>query len=241
MITKPCAECGKDFEVDDTKRNWQHKKICSDECQRAYTNKQARLKYKPIEWPQKKVCVRCSADFLVHEGGNIAQKYCNAECQYAGKLEKKAAEVEARRQPKRCEHCGNAFIAGKFTAHKQRFCSNECRVFAKNKMRYQDGTDRAKIRNSYKYDFKIIKPQILERDNYACVICESREDSHVHHWDNSGGHDHVNNAHENLVTLCNTCHSAIHRVTLARIDGKWVLDSKIFALLGLTGEIPIKS
>jgi hypothetical protein len=241
MITKACAECGNQFEVDDTKRNWQHAKLCSDQCRKSVERRRANEKYKPIEWPQKKVCIRCSADFLVHEGGNMAQKYCGSVCQLAAKGEKRSAEVEARRQAKRCEHCGTAFMADKFAGHKQRYCSDNCRSLARNKQQYEIGATKSKIRNAYKYDFRRIKPKIIARDNGQCVICGSAENVHVHHWDNSGGTMAVNNADDNLACLCGVCHYAIHGVTLAKLDGKWVLDSKIFALLGLTGEIPIKS
>jgi hypothetical protein len=240
MITKACNECGKEFEVDDSKRNWQSKKYCSAECQRVVMNRAARMKYKQIEWTQKKVCVRCRADFLIHEGGNMAQKYCTAECQLAAKAEKQAVMVEARRQAKRCEHCGIAFLGNKFAGHKQRYCSDKCRTLSLNKRRYANGTDGSKTRNAYKYDFKHIKPRIMARDNSQCVICGSSENVHVHHWDNSGGTLGVNNADDNLACLCSVCHYAIHGVTLAKINGKWVLDSKIFELLGLTGDIPIK-
>jgi len=241
MLTKQCVECGKDFEVDDSKRNWQSRKLCSDECRKAVERRRANAKYKPIEWPQQKVCIRCSAPFLVHEGGNMVQKYCTAECQLAAKGEKKAAEVEARRKPKRCEECGTAFLAGKFTGHKQRYCSNACREKSRNRQRYADGSDGSKLRNGYKYDFKRIKPQILDRDGGECVICGSSERVHVHHWDNSGGTEQVNNSHDNLGTMCGVCHYAIHGVTLAKVNGKWVLDGKIFTLLGLTGSLPIKT
>lgn len=241
MLTRQCAECGSDFEVDDTRRNWQRVKICSDECKRAIANRAKKAAYTPIEWPQQKVCVRCSAQFLVNEGGNMAQKYCNAECQLAAKGEKKAAEVEARRKPKRCEECGAAFLAGKFTGHKQRYCTDECRSKSRNRQRYAEGSDGSKRRNAYKYDFLRIKPQILARDGGKCVLCGSGDNVHVHHWDNTGGKtEAVNNEFDNLATLCGGCHYAIHGVTLAKVNGKWVLDSKIFELLGLTGAIPIK-
>lgn len=240
MITKTCIECCKPFEVDDTKRNWANRRVCSDECRRSIARRAKNEAYKPIEWPQQKVCIRCSAPFLVHEGGNMAQKYCNAECQLAAKGEKKAAEIEARRKPKRCEECGIAFLAGKFTAHKQRYCSNECRSKARNRHQYETGADKAKVRNGYKYDFLRIRPQILERDGGKCVVCGGTDNVHVHHWDNTGGTEQVNNSHDNLGTICGVCHYAIHGVTLARVDGQWVLDSKIFSLLGLSGAIPIR-
>jgi hypothetical protein len=241
MLIKQCAECGKNFEVDDSKRNWQRVKICSDECRKSIERRAKRATYTPIEWPQQKVCIRCSAPFLVHEGGNMAQKYCNAECQLAAKAEKKAAEVEARRKPKRCEECGAAFLANKFAGHKQRHCSEECRWKSRHKHQYATGADKAKVRNGYKYDFRRVKPQVLERDGNKCVICGSSENVHVHHWDSSGGTEQVNNSHDNLATMCGVCHYAIHGITLARIDGKWVLDSKIFSRLGLTGSLPIKT
>lgn len=241
MLTKQCAECGKDFEVDDRRRNWQSRKLCSDACRKAVERRRANAKYTPIEWPQHKVCIRCSAAFLVNEDGNMVQKFCTAECQLAAKAEKKAAEVEARRLPKRCEECGVAFLANKFAGHKQRHCSNACREKSRNRQRYADGTDGAKLRNGYKYDFLRIRPQILARDGGKCVVCGSAENVHVHHWDNSGGTEQVNNDHSNLGTMCGVCHYAIHGVTLARVNGQWVLDSKIFELLGLTGSLPIKT
>jgi hypothetical protein len=240
MIYKACSECGKEFEVNDSKRNWQRMKLCSDECRKSVERRRANEKYTQIQWPQPKVCIRCNADFLVHEGGNMAQKYCTAECQLCAKAEKKAAEVELRRQAKKCECCGVAFITGKFTAHKQRFCSNECRMKDRHKRQYCDGSNNAKIRNAYKYDFKFVRPKIIERDGNKCVVCNSEERLHVHHLDNSGGSLLVNNDPLNLITMCDLCHNSIHNITLAKIDGKWVLDSKIFKLLGLTGEIQIK-
>lgn len=240
MIHKACSECGKEFEVDDSKRNWQSKKYCSPACQREVMNRSSKLKYTPIEWPQKKVCVRCKSEFLIQQGGNMAQKYCGSICQLAAKGEKRMGEVDARRQAKRCEHCGTAFVADKFAGHKQRYCSHECRSLARNKQQYETGATKSKIRNGYKYDFRHIKPRIMARDNSQCVVCGSTEKVHVHHWDNSGGREAVNNSDENLVCMCDVCHYAIHGITLAKIDGKWVLDSKIFKLLGLTGEIPIK-
>ncbi len=240
MITKQCVSCGKDFEVDETKRNWQSKKLCSPECQRSHTNILAKKKYTPIQWPQEKVCIRCGKHFFVNEGGNMAQKYCDSNCQLSAKAEKKAAEVEARREAKICEYCKNAFVTGKYTAHKQRFCSLECRSKARNKQRYAIGADKSKARNAYKYDFKRIRPQVLERDGNKCVICGSTEKLHAHHWDNSGGSEQVNNALYNLGTVCDVCHYAIHNITLVKINGEWMLDSKIFSLLGLDGAIKIK-
>ncbi len=54
---------------------------------------------------------------------------------------------------------------------------------------------------------KELKQQVLERDNYTCqcLNCASlnETDLHIHHID----YDKTNNNLENLITLCNSCHS----------------------------------
>ena len=54
---------------------------------------------------------------------------------------------------------------------------------------------------------KELKQQVLERDNYTCQCpnCTSlnETDLHIHHID----YDKTNNNLENLITLCNSCHS----------------------------------
>lgn len=239
-MNRKCEECGKEFDVDETKRNWMHKKLCSSECQRLHSNKKSRLKYTPIQWPQKKTCLHCGNEFLVHEGGNIARKYCGDECTLAVKADRALRKSEARRTTKQCPECGKAFMPGKYTAHKQTYCSLECRMKAKRKQQYAIGSDHSKIRNAYKYDFKKIRPQVLERDGNKCVICGSADKLHAHHWDNSGGTEQANNDLSNLATMCDICHYAIHNITLAKIDGEWKLYGKIFELLGIKGELNIK-
>lgn len=57
-------------------------------------------------------------------------------------------------------------------------------------------------------EFRLIRPKILERDNFSCRFCGfySRSYQEVHHLDD----DHQNNRQENLVTACPFCHSCFH-------------------------------
>ncbi|UAT29480.1 HNH endonuclease [Bacillus badius] len=50
-----------------------------------------------------------------------------------------------------------------------------------------------------------LRPKILKRDNYKCVICESQENLEVHHKHAIylGG----KSTEENLITLCSRCHA----------------------------------
>lgn len=56
--------------------------------------------------------------------------------------------------------------------------------------------------------FQSVRDKVLERDRHACVFCgfHSRKWQQVHHVDD----DHVNNALENLVTICSYCHMNFH-------------------------------
>jgi 5-methylcytosine-specific restriction endonuclease McrA len=53
----------------------------------------------------------------------------------------------------------------------------------------------------------------LERDQYTCQHCGSKDDLHVHHIDGNGvttPKESRNNALENLLTLCRGCHTKVH-------------------------------
>lgn len=61
------------------------------------------------------------------------------------------------------------------------------------------------------YGFEDTKARVLNRDNYKCQICKGRhKDSklEIHHiiFRSQGGSDDA----ENLITLCHTCHKALH-------------------------------
>ena len=70
------------------------------------------------------------------------------------------------------------------------------------------------------YSFEDTKARVLNRDSYKCQICKGKHrDSklEVHHiiFRSQGGSDEA----ENLITLCHTCHKALH-------DGKIALNLK---------------
>ena len=63
--------------------------------------------------------------------------------------------------------------------------------------------------DNYSDDFKIIREDVLNRDYHMCVNCGNLSELCVHHIAN----DKQNSDMENLITLCNSCHSMlpIHR------------------------------
>lgn len=71
-------------------------------------------------------------------------------------------------------------------------------------------------------EWRIKRQDILERDEFACSICESKENLQVHHvtYDNVGKEQH----HE-LLTLCKSCHTKIHEVSW---DERQIMEQKGF-------------
>ncbi len=66
---------------------------------------------------------------------------------------------------------------------------------------YQQGT-------LYGWGYENLKQYVLERDGHRCQHCKAQQKLHVHHliWRRNGGAD----THQNLITLCKTCHDLVH-------------------------------
>ena len=76
-----------------------------------------------------------------------------------------------------------------------------------------NGTGRSRA-SGYGPAYYELRPAVLERDGYRCVLCEAGSRLHVHHLDYDKGH----NEEGNLVTLCATCHMRGHRAEAWPID-----------------------
>jgi 5-methylcytosine-specific restriction endonuclease McrA len=63
-------------------------------------------------------------------------------------------------------------------------------------------------------EWKAVRTAIIERDRSRCAVCGADGHLHVHHIDR----DPTNDAPDNLITLCETCHARAHR-ELARDGG----------------------
>ncbi len=70
---------------------------------------------------------------------------------------------------------------------------------------------------------RTINQQCLERDNFTCQYCGSKDTLEVHHIDTLNpkyyGADNSNDTLDNLVTFCRTCHRHEHRL-LRQVDNK---------------------
>jgi 5-methylcytosine-specific restriction endonuclease McrA len=61
-------------------------------------------------------------------------------------------------------------------------------------------------------EYALLVKQVMQRDGYKCRSCGFRSGLHCHHvvYRSHQGEDTA----ENLVTLCECCHSAVHRSDL---------------------------
>lgn len=66
-----------------------------------------------------------------------------------------------------------------------------------------------KPKNQFKYQYKQVRPLVLERDNYSCQKCGSKDYLEVNHIvpKGKGG----SNDMSNLITLCDLCHAEEHK------------------------------
>ena len=229
MLIRNCDECGKAFEIDDSRRNCNHVIVCSDACRLARAARNRRQRYVKQKWPQELVCERCQKSFLVHNAGEKSRrKYCTRECYLAVVNDRRIREWESQRQPKICKLCGKAFLPEKFAASRQLYCSDKC---------FRKG-HRTEPKNN-EYEFALLRKQVRRNYNDTCQLCGSTVKPHVHHWDISRDGDLMNNDFENLTVLCRNCHVAIHHVSVVKSGNEWKVSGKIFDVLGLSGSIEI--
>lgn len=104
------------------------------------------------------------------------------------------ANLLYKKEDKFCAYCGKTL-----TGRSYRFCDGSC------KKNYQSEMSR----------FGDLRANILAGDNFACYFCTSSEDLVLHHIDGNGTTKKAedrNNSRGNIVTLCASCHSKLHRV-----------------------------
>ena len=149
---------------------------------------------------------------------------------------RKAAESYDAVSQRECEDCGTMFTVGKFAAKTgpktPKFCSAKCSHRAAQRAFYRR-TNRKGDTRLGAAAWQVARAKAIERDGGKCRLCGT-EGKHVHHLfhrTDAEMHDH---SLENLVTLCNPCHTKVHDIKLGRIDGEIVISGPVFELLGVT-------
>jgi len=130
-----------------------------------------------------------------------AAKYCSKDCRMIAKISR-----DGRRKTDICPNCLKEFIV---SSNRQIFCSKECWTIA-NRDKIRAKTYKAVMKYHDKKYFNGNREIVLERDGHKCMRCDSTENIGVHHIDKTGKKDNPNHSLDNLITLCNNCHSQEH-------------------------------
>lgn len=149
-----------------------------------------------------KTCLTCNKKFDLYPSSN-KRKYCSRKCYLKIKIKPKFLLKTL------CVFCNEEFsyfsLKNSDQNSKYKACNN-----CKNKKRtgkynpnWRGGLSHKPYSRAFNNE---LKDYVKERDNHKCVICGHDgfwEGLNVHHID----YDKNNNDMNNLITLCNTCHS----------------------------------
>jgi hypothetical protein len=182
-----------------------------------------------------KNCVNCGKEFWANR---ITNRCCSQKC---------AHKLVNKRIKKECVICGKEYETKRTVADKRKTCSNKCvRIYLskihkgkklwKNRINVIKGEHcwnwkggitplQFKIRNSHKY--RLWRSDVFTRDNFTCVICNTRggslEAHHIKFFSIIIKENNINSLEEALnceelwninngITLCLCCHKSLRGV-----------------------------
>lgn len=238
-----CSVCGEPFDANERNRGKGIQKYCSKKCRTKADNKRAYQRRKKPTPILDRICVICDLPFKTdaHHPNALT---CSIKCNEARmnrerrmKTMRKVAVVI-----RECDICGKQFQPHRRSVNVQKYCSPECSHEAK--LRSQRDSARAtkninpRSVRFRKKDWQDAKARILARDK-SCRLCGSSDRLHVHHITHLTDDERNDHSDENLIALCGSCHNKAHRFELGKKDGKWIISSELFNLLGIT-EVTVK-
>ncbi len=230
-MEKKCDVCGTAFETRTRAAN--RERFCSKVCYRQYSNAVLRAK-KRVEIDLNRVCVVCSKHFVTDRSHPKALT-CSSECSQIRVNKERSEKRTAIRDvaPRNCSLCGTEFFPNKFAPNKK-YCSERCSGLVASRAYYARTPKAENTQRAQKYRAGGNWIKAMEQGNRKCEICGATEKLHVHHRDGTGEDEVANHQTENLVILCNSCHSQVHRIKYRIIDGQVYVLGLVFDWLGVT-------
>ena len=145
-------------------------------------------------------CKICGNEIINYQENVVCSKNCLSQYISQLKLNDNNPAWNNKKEKRNCIVCGKEFeyIRKKSNIEQEKiFCSLNC---ARNKFNNKE----TNLSHFHKNRFnKFLKNKIKKRDNYSCVMCNSKNKLEVHHID----YNKKNNEENNLITLCKKCHN----------------------------------
>jgi len=201
-VTLTCAWCSKEFE----RPLYVHEKALKRGMKDAYCCKACAQAHHAVK--NAPTCQKCGKAMP----GRRHRKYCSEECERAARPPKKLPD-------RVCPWCGTTFTP---KVAKAQHCSRACADAAHSQRMRGKGNSNYKTGTSYAKWYAEMRPLIMERDDRRCVVCQGTEQTAIVTWKGQQvsrtnltihhiNEDPTDNAPENLVTLCKTCHAVHHK------------------------------
>lgn len=170
--------------------------------------------------PQK--CARCDREYTPYRGVNsIKSKYCSVKC---------SSEARFKQVKRTCRQCGEGFLFKPSQANHYKgagkYCSRDCSYAGIVKETASKPIKDKYGRTKRKADIEWSKA-VKERDNYTCKRCGVYAESglHAHHKATRGAHPELKHDIDNGVTLCNSCHTWVHKNPKQSYELGWLVRS----------------
>ncbi|MGM0582976.1 MAG: HNH endonuclease [Bacteroidota bacterium] len=223
-----CAYCGKGKEIklSQYKNNKNKRFFCDSKCMGKWRSENLSGENSHHWVPLKDKTVKCDfcGEEIIKSPALINaydKHFCDNECKNKWLKENaiqgkehynwKGGASRANKKTK-CAYCNKEILVTKYRleGYNNNFCSNECKnkFFGNNhKLENNFNWRGGKSFELYPIEFNdSLKNKIKKRDNNTCQICGVKgKDAtlHVHHID----YNKDNSSMNNLITLCNSCHS----------------------------------
>lgn len=171
-----------------------------------------RSEAKTLEWEKRSrnkkryYCALCQQEKSKSKAGTLCKR-----CYQSSSVKKKGKESSSWRGGKpTCEKCHHQLstYSSRSKTHLCRTCHNKISGMAH--WNWKGGISKRSLTTK---KYKNWRQSVLERDNYTCKKCGSKDDLHVHHiirWtDNVELRYDINNG----LALCSQCHYKLHWAT----------------------------